>query len=326
MYVANRRQLLHLAAGAAAVPGLSQRSDAQAYPSRHVRIIVPFSPAGGNDFHARLFAQLLSERLGYSFVVDNRPGASGTIGTAEVVRAAPDGHTLLGMSVALAVSAAFYTNLTYDLVRDIAPVAAFIRSSYVLLVHPSLPVKTVPEFIDYAKRNSASINMGSNGVGATGHLAGELFNSMSGLSLLHVPYRGEGAALADLTGGQVHVLFASMTASMHLVRAGQLRALAVTSSSRSPALPSVPTVAESLSGYELDSWAGLGAPRNTRQAAIEKLNQEINAALKSEFIKVKYADLGGSPFPASPSEFGNFLADDVQKWTRVMKIAGIKPG
>src|SRR6516164_1444592 len=232
-----RRRFLHLAAGAAALPAVSRIAWAQAYPARPVRIVVPFVASGGNDIHARLFAQILSERLGQSFVVENRPGAGGRIGSAEVVRSAPDGYTLLGMSVGMAIVAAYDDHLSYDFIRDIAPVASFYRSNFFMLVNPSLPVKTVPEFIAYARSNSGATNMGSNGIGSTGHLAGEMFKMMAGIKMLHVPYRGEGQALTDLIGGQLHVMFASMTASMQLVRSGQLRALAMTGASRSPAIP-----------------------------------------------------------------------------------------
>ncbi len=320
-----RRRFLGLVAGAAALPAASRLASAQAYPTRPVRIIVPFGPAGGNDIHARLFAQILSERLGQSFFVENRPGASGSIGTAEMVRSAPDGYTLLGMSVGLAINAAYGENLGYDFIRDIAPVASVYRANYLMLVNPSLPVKTVPEFIAYAKLHSRTINMGSSGIGATGHLAGEMFRMMSGVNMQHVPYRGEGPALTDLVGGQVHVVFASMTASMQLVRAGQLRALATTGAARSPAIPDVPTVAEFLPGYELISWAGMGAPRNTPPAIIDRLNKEIRSGLERQEIKAKYADLGGSTFATSPAEFGDFLAQDVAKWTKLIKFVGLKP-
>jgi tripartite-type tricarboxylate transporter receptor subunit TctC len=262
----SRRTFLHLAAGAAALPSLSRVGWAQTYPSRPVRIVVPFAAAGGNDIHARLFAQVLFEGLGQSFVVENRPGGGGSIGTAEVVRSAPDGHTLLGMSVGLTINAAYGDNLSYDFIRDIAPVASFFRANFLMLVNPSLPVKTVPEFIAYAKANSGTINMGSNGIGSTGQLAGEMFKMMTGVNMLHVPYRGEGAALSDLVGGQLHVAFASMTSSIQLVRGGQLRALAMTGATRSPAIPDISTVAEFVPGYELNSWAGMGAPKNTPPA------------------------------------------------------------
>jgi tripartite-type tricarboxylate transporter receptor subunit TctC len=318
-----RRRFLHLAAGAAALPSVSRVALAQAYPLRPVRIVVPFVAAGGNDIHARLFAQVLSERLGGTFVVENRPGGGGSIGTAEVVRAAPDGYTLLGMSVGVAINAAYGENLTYDFLRDIAPVASFYRSNFLMLVNPSLPVRTVPEFIAYARANP--VNMGSNGMASTGQLAGEMFKMMTGINMLHVPYRGEGAAISDLVGGQLHVVFASMTSSMQLARSGQLRALAMTGAARSPAIPDIPAVAEFVPGYELNSWAGMGAPRGTPAAIIDRLNKEINAGLERQEIIAKYADLGGSTFAASPIEFGKFLSDDVAKWAKLIKFAGIKP-
>jgi tripartite-type tricarboxylate transporter receptor subunit TctC len=318
-----RRKFLQLAAGAAALPAVSRIACAQAYPSRPVRIVVPYAASGGNDIHARLFAQVLSERLGQSFVVENRGGGGGSIGTAEAVRSAPDGYTLLSMSVGLAINAAYGDNLTYDFLRDIAPVASFYRAHFLMLVNPSLPVKTVPEFIAYAKANS--VNMGSNGMGSTGQLAGEMFKMMTGINMVHVPYRGEGAAVSDLVGGQLHLVFASVTTSMQLVRGGQLRALAVTSATRSPAIPDIATVAETVPGYELNSWAGMGAPRNTPPAIVDRLNKEITAGLERQEIKAKYADLGGSTFATSPSEFGHFLAEDVAKWARLIKFAGLKP-
>jgi tripartite-type tricarboxylate transporter receptor subunit TctC len=320
-----RRQFLHLAAAAAALPVFPHVARAQAYPSRPVRIVVAFAASGGNDIHARLFAQVLSERLGQSFVVENRPGGGGSIGTAEVVRSAPDGYTLLSMSVGMAINAAYNDNLSYDFIRDIAPVASFYRANFLMLVNPSLPVRTVPEFIAHAKANSGAMNMGSNGIGSTGQLAGEMFKMMTGVKMLHVPYRGEGPALADLVGGQLHVVFASMTSSMALVRGGQLRALATTGSTRSPALPDIPAVSEFVPGYELNSWAGMGAPRNTPATIIDRLNKEIRAGLERQEIKTKYADLGGSTFSTSPAEFGKFLAEDVAKWAKLIKFAGIKP-
>jgi tripartite-type tricarboxylate transporter receptor subunit TctC len=318
-----RRRFLHLAAGAAGLPVVARVAQAQTYPSRPVRIVSPFAASGGNDIHARLFAQVLSERLGQSFVVENRVGGGGSIGTAEVVRAAPDGYTLLAMSVGMAINAAYSDNLPYDFLRDIAPVASFYRAHFLMLVHPSLPVRTVPEFIAYAKTHA--VNMGSNGMASTGQLAGEMFKMMTGINMQHVPYRGEGAALTDLIGAQLHVVFASMTSSTELVRSGQLRALATTGAARSPALPDVPVVAEFVPGYQLASWAGMGAPRNTPPAIIDRLNKEINAGLERQEIIAKYTDLGGSTFATSPAEFGQFLNADVAKWAKLIKFAGIKP-
>jgi tripartite-type tricarboxylate transporter receptor subunit TctC len=320
-----RRKFLHLATGAAALPVVSRVARAQSYPSRTVRIVVTFTAGGANDVHARLFGQLLSERLGQSFVVENRPGGGGNIGTLEVVRSAPDGHTLLLVSVGLSINAAIYEKLPYDLVRDIAPIAAFFHSNYVMVVTPSLPAKTVPEFITHAKANPGKLNFGSNGVGATGHLAGEMFKMMAGVNLQHVPYRGEPQALSDLMGGQVQVMFATMTGALPLIRAGQLRALAVTSKTRSTVLLDVPPVADFVPGYELRSWAGMAAPRDTPAAVIDLLNREINAGLMRPDIKAKYDDLGLNTLVISPAEFRTWIADDIQKWARVVKFAGIKP-
>jgi tripartite-type tricarboxylate transporter receptor subunit TctC len=317
-----RRQFLHLAAGATALPAVART---QSYPSRTVRIVVTFTAGGANDVHARLFGQLLSERLGQPFVIENRPGGGGNIGTLEVVRSAPDGHTLLLVSVGLSINAAVYEKLPYDLVRDIAPIAAFFHSNYVMVVTPSLPAKTVPEFITHAKANPGKLNFGSNGVGATGHLAGEMFKMMAGVNLQHVPYRGEPQALSDLMGGQVQVMFATMTGALPLIRAGQLRALAVTSKTRSTVLLDVPPVADFVPGYELRSWAGMAAPRDTPAAVIDLLNREINAGLMRPDIKAKYDDLGLNTLVISPAEFRTWIADDIQKWARVVKFAGIKP-
>jgi tripartite-type tricarboxylate transporter receptor subunit TctC len=321
-----RRKFLRLAAGAAALPAVSRVAWAQAYPTRPVRIVVTFPAGGANDINARMFGQWLSERLGQPFVIENRAGGGGNIGTLEVVRAAPDGYTLVLLSVGLAINAAFYENLKYDLVRDIAPVAAFFRSSYVMLVNPSLPAKTVPEFIAYAKANPRKVNFGSNGIGATGHLAGEMFKMMTGVDMLHVPYRGEAPALNDLVSGQLHVLFATMFSSIPFVRGGQLRALAVTSTARTQALPDVPTVDTFVPGFELSSWSGMGAPKNTPAAIIDRLNKEINAGLARPDVAAKYADLGSNTLSISPAEFGKLIAEDVAKWSKVIKFAGIKPG
>jgi tripartite-type tricarboxylate transporter receptor subunit TctC len=321
-----RRRFLHLAAGAATLPAVSRIARAQNYPTRPVRIVVTFATGSSNDLHARLFGRWLSERLGQTFVVENRPGGGGNIGTEAVVRSAPDGHTLLLLSVGIAINAAFAEKLSYDLIRDIAPVAAFFRSNYVMLVNPSLPAKTVPEFIAYAHANPGKINMGSNGIGATGHLAGEMFKMMTGVDMVHVPYHGDGPALTDLMSGQLQVLFATMTSSIPFVRGGQLRALAVTSATRSQGLPDVPALGDFVSGYELSTWAGMGAPKNTPAAVIDVLNREINAGLATPDIKAKYADLGLKTLAISPAEFGKLIADDINKWANVIKFAGIKRG
>jgi len=320
-----RRKFLHLAAGAAALPFVSRFARAQAYPSRPVRIVVTFAAGGANDIHARLFSQLLSERLGQTFVVENRPGGGGNIGTLEVVRSAPDGYTLLLISVGLSINAAVYEKLPYDLLRDIAPIAAFFHSHYVMVVSPSSPARTMPEFIGYAKTHPGKLNFGSNGVGATGHLAGEMFKMMANVNLQHVPYRGEPQALSDLISGQVQVMFATMTGALPLIRAGQLRALAVTSKTRSTVLPDIPPVADFVPGYELRSWGGMAAPRKTPAAVIDLLNKEINAGLMRPDIKSRYDDLGLNTLALTPAEFRTWITEDIQKWAKIVKFAGIKP-
>lgn len=321
-----RRRFLHLAASAVVAPALPQLANAQAYPARPVRIVVTFPPGGANDIHARLIGQWLSERLGQPFVVENRPGASGNIGTEAVVRSPADGYTLVFLSTAHAVNAMTYEKLGYDLVRDIAPVAGLYRSHYVMLVTPSLPAKTVLEFIAYAKANPGKINMGSNGIGATGHLAGEMFSMMTGVKMQHVPYRGEGPALTDLMSGQIQLIFATTSGSVEFVRNGQIRALAVTSVVPSQGWPGVPTLGESVPGYEVSTWGGIGAPRNTPADIIERLNREIRGGTESPAIKTKYADLGLIPIRATPAAFGKLIAEDIERWAKVVKFAGIKLG
>ena len=320
-----RRRFLHLAAGAAALPAVSRVAWAQAYPTRPVRIVVAFPPGGANDIHARMIGQWLHERLGQPFLVENRPGSGGNLGVEAVVRSPADGYTLLILTVAHSVNKSVYEKLSYDLLRDIAPVAALFRAQYLMMVNPRTPAKTVPEFIAYVKANPGKINFGSNGVGATGHLAGELFKMMTGVNMLHVPYRGETPALTDLVAGQVHVVFASMTGSLELVRGGQLRALAVTSTGRTLAVPDVPPLAEFAPGYELLTWSGVGAPRNTPMEIVDRLNKEIAAFLATPATQAKYADLGLTVHAVSPAEFARFIAEDVEKWAKIVKFAGIKP-
>jgi tripartite-type tricarboxylate transporter receptor subunit TctC len=303
-----------------------QFATAQAYPSRPVRIVVTFPAGGANDIHARLMGQWLSERMGQPFVVENRAGASGNIGTEAVARSPADGYTLVYLSTALAINAITYEKLNYDLVRDIAPVAGLYRSFYVMLATPALPVRTVPEFIAYAKANPGKINMGSNGIGATGHLAGEMFSMMTGVKMQHVPYRGEGAAFTDLVGGQIQVMFATISGSVDFVRNHQLRALAVTSVGRSRGLPDVPAIGESVPGFEIATWGGMGAPKNTPADIVDRLNREINAGIESPMIKAKYQDLGLNPIGGSPAEFGKLITDDIEKWGKVVRFAGIKLG
>jgi tripartite-type tricarboxylate transporter receptor subunit TctC len=319
-----RRQFLRLAAGAAALP-VSRIARAQTYPSRPVKLVVGFPPGGGNDIVARLIAQWLSERLSQPFVVENRPGAGTNIATEAVVRAQPDGYTLLFVAPSSAINATLYEKLSFNFIRDIAPVASLIRLPNVMEVNLSVPVKTVPEFIAYAKADRSKINMASPGVGTSVHLSGELFKMMAGVDMLHVPYRGTAPALTDLLGGQVQVMFGTMTGSIEYIRTGKLRALAVTTATRSEALPDVPTVAEFLPGYEASTWYGIGAPKDTVTEIIDKLNKEINAGLADSKMKTRLADLGGTVLAGSPVEFGGLIADETEKWAKVVKFAGIKP-
>ena len=321
-----RRRFLHLAAGAAALPFASQIARAQAYPARPVRIVVPFAAGGPTDIVARLAGQWLSERLGQQFVIENRPGAGGTIGTEAVVRAAPDGYTLLQVGAYTVVNAALYDNLNFSFVRDVIPLASMMSVPLVMEVHPSFPAKTVPEFIAYAKANPGKINMASSGIGATPHVAGELFKMMAGVDLVHVPYRGAGAAFADLLGGQVHMMFDFTPSSVEYIRSGKLRALGVTTTVRAAALPDVPTLGEFVPGYEASGWFGLGAPRNTPVEIVETINKETNAILADEKVKARLADLGGTVLTGSPAEFGKLIAVESEKWAKVVKFSGAKPG
>jgi tripartite-type tricarboxylate transporter receptor subunit TctC len=320
-----RRRFLHLAAGAAALPALSRIARAQTYPSRPVRWVVPFPPGGVTDIVARLMGQWLSERLGQPFVIENRPGAGGNIGAEAVVKAAPDGYTLYLSSSPNAISATLYDNLNFNFIRDIAPVASISISPLVMEVNPSVPAKTVPEFVAYAKANSGKLNMASNGNGTTSHLAGELFKMMTGINMLHVPYRGAAPALTDLIGGQVQVMFDVMASSIEHIRAGKLRALAVTTATRSEALPDVPNVGEFLPGFEASAWQGVGVPKNTPTEIVDRLNKEMNAALADPKIKARLADLGSSVFSSSPADFGRFIAAETEKWGKVIRTANIKP-
>jgi tripartite-type tricarboxylate transporter receptor subunit TctC len=320
-----RRKFLHLATGAAALPAVSRSAWAQAYPTRPVRIIVGFAPGGATDIMARLVGQWLSERLGQQFVIENRPGAGSNIATEVVVNAPPDGYTLLVTTSVNAINATLYDKLNFNFIRDIAPVASIHREPHVLEVHPSVPVKTVPEFIAFAKANPGKINMASAGIGSGNHIAGELFKMMSDVNLVHVPYRGAGPALVDLLGGQVQVMFATMSSSIEYVRDGKLRALAVTTATRSPALPHIPTVSDFVPGYEASFWTGVGAPKNTPAEIVNKLNKEINAALADPKMKARLADLGGTALSGSPADFGKFVADETEKSAKVVKFANIKP-
>jgi tripartite-type tricarboxylate transporter receptor subunit TctC len=320
-----RRRFLHLAAGAAALPAASRIAGAQTYPTRPVHLIVGYAAGGAPDIFARLIGQWLSERLGQPFVVENRPGAGSNVGTEAVVRASPDGYTLLLVSAANAINTTLYEKLKFDFIRDIAPVAGISRVPNVLLVHPSFPAKTVPEFVAYTKANPGKISIASPGIGSPQHVSGELFKMMTGINMLHVPYRGAAPALTDLLGGQVQIYFGTTASSVEYIRAGRLRALAVTTAARSDALPEVPTVGEFVPGYEASSWYGLGAPRNTPTEIIEKLNKEINADLADPKLNARLVDLGGTVLAGSPADFGKLLADETEKWAKVVKFSGAKP-
>jgi tripartite-type tricarboxylate transporter receptor subunit TctC len=319
-----RRQFLHLVAGAAALPAVPRFAWGQSYPWRPVRIVVTFPAGSTSDILARPMAQWLQERLGQPFVVDNRPGAGGTIGTEAVVRASPDGYTLLLISGAHTVNATLYDKLSFNFIRDIAPVAGISRETGVMVVNPSVPAETVPDFIAYAKANPGKINMASAGIGASTHVAGELFKMMTGVNMVHVPYRGSPPALTDLLGGQVQVYFGPIAGSIEYVRAGTLRALAVTTAKRSEALPDLPTVGEFVPGYEASAVWGVGAPRNTPAEIVDKLNKEINAGLADPKIKARL-ELGGTVLPGSPADFGKLIAEETEKWAKVVKFANIKP-
>jgi tripartite-type tricarboxylate transporter receptor subunit TctC len=321
-----RRQLLKMTLGALAVPAFCGIASGQTYPTRPVRVIVGYAAGGASDIAARLVGQRLSERLGQSFVVENRPGAASNLATETVVNAPADGHTLLLVSASNAINATLYEKLNYNFIRDITPVGSITRGPLVMLVNPSLPVQTVSEFIAYAKANPDKVNMASAGVGSPQHLAGELFCAMAGIKMLHVPYRGAPPALTDLIGGQVQTYFGSTAGAISYVRSGQLRALAVTSAKPSEALPDIPTIGEAVPGYEATTWYGLGAPKGTSAAVIEKLNAEINAALGDPTIKARMAELGGTAFPGSPADFARLIADETERWGRAVKFSGVKEG
>jgi tripartite-type tricarboxylate transporter receptor subunit TctC len=321
-----RRHFLNLIAGAAALPALPRISSAQDYPARPVRIVVGFPPGGSTDVIARLMAQWLWDQLGQRFIVENIPGAGTNIATEAVVQADPDGYTLLLATASNAINATMYEHLGFDFLRDIAPIAGIIRLPNVMVVNPAVPANTVPEFIAYAKANPGKINMASGGVGSISQVTGELFKMMAGVDLFHVPYRGDAPALVDMVGGQMQVMFDLISASIAFAKDGRLRALAVTSTNRSEALPNLPAVAEFLPGYDSTSFEGLGAPKNTPTEIIVKLNKATNAALADPNFKARLSDLGGQTFAGSPTDFGKFLADETDKWAKVIKFAGIKPG
>jgi tripartite-type tricarboxylate transporter receptor subunit TctC len=320
-----RRQFLDLAAGAAALFALPHIARAQVYPSRPVRLIVPFAPGGATDIVARLIGQWMSEHLGQPFVIDNRPGAGGNLGAEAVVKAQPDGYTILMASTTNAINATLYDNLNFNFIRDIAPVAGIMRYPYVMVVTPSLPAKTVPEFIAYAKANPHKLNMASPGNGSPNHVSGELFKMMTGVDMVHVPYRSGGPALTDLLGGQVQVMFPATVSSIEYIRGGRLRALAVTTATRWDALPEISTVSEFVPGYEASNWFGICAPNATPVAIVDKLNNEVNAALADHKIKARLADLGSVPLSLSPADFGKLIAEETEKWAKVIRAANIKP-
>ena len=324
MKLPHRRQFLHLTAGAAALPAVSRFAWAQAYPVRPVRIVVGFVPGNPPDIFARLIGQWLSERLGQPFVVENRPGAGGTIGTEVVVRSPPDGYTLLVTSVQDVIGTMLYDKLNYNFVRDIAPVATLIRQPLVMVVHPSFPGKTVPEFIAHAKANPGKVNMASAGSGTPPHLFGALFQAMAGVNMVHVPYRGGAPALTDLIGGQVQVAFVGPAVAIDHLKSGRLRALAVTSATRWQGLPDVPTVGDVLPGYEATAWLGVGAPKTTPAQIVDKLNETINAGLADAKLNARLAELGGTAMIGSPADFSKLIADETEKWAKVIKSAGIK--
>jgi tripartite-type tricarboxylate transporter receptor subunit TctC len=320
-----RRQFLRLASGAAALPALSRVVSALDYPRQPVRIVVGFAAGGTTDVVARLIGQWLSERLGRPFIVENRPGAGTNIATEEVLRAPADGYTLLLVTVSNAVNASLFKDLSFNFLRDATPIAGILEVPNVLEVNPAISAKTVPEFIAYARANPGKIDMASGGVGSSSHMSGELFCMMAGVNLVHVPYRGEAPALIDMVSGQTQVMFDLMSASIGFIRNGKLRALAVTSATRSDALPDLPTVAEFLPGYQATSFEGLAAPEGTPATIVDLINKEVNAALADSTFKARLADLGGQPIPGSPSDFGSLIAGDTEKWAKVIKFANIKP-
>ena len=319
-----RRQFLKFMASALTVSGASRIAFAQTYPARPVRVIVGYAAGGASDIAARLIGQRLSERLGQPFIIENRPGAASNLATEAVVNAPADGHTLLLVSASNAINATLYDKLNYNFIRDIVPVGSITRGPLVMLVNPSLPAKTVADFVAYAKGRPEQVNMASAGVGSPQHLAGELFNAMAAIKMQHVPYRGAPPALTDLIGGQVQVYFGSMAGAITYVKSGQLRALAVTSASRSEVLPDVPTVGKSVPGYEATTWYGIGAPKGTPVAIVEKLNAEINVALDDPHIKAHMAELGETAFSGSPADFARLIADQTESWGRGVKLSGAK--
>ena len=320
----HRRQFLRLAGAAVALPAVSRGASAQAYPSRPVRVVIGYPPGGSADITARLMTQWLSERLGQSFIVESRPGGGTNIATEAVINAPPDGYTLLLVAPANAINATLYEKLNHNFLRDIVPVAGLIRFPNVVVVNPDVPVKTIPELIAYAKANPGKLNMASSGNGSTIHMSGELFKMMTGVNMIHVPYRGGALALTDMIGGQVQVMFDNIPTAMEFVKSGKLRGLAVTGAGRSETLPDLPTVADFLPGYEATSWYGLGAPKGTPNEIIEKLNREVNAILAEPKTKARFLELGASMLPGSAADFGKLVAEETEKWGKVVKFSGAK--
>ena len=320
-----RRRFLRLAASAAVLPTLSRIARADTYPTRPVRLVVGFPPGGVGDILARMIGQWLSDRLGQPFIIENRPGAAGNIGTEAVAKAPADGYTLIHAGTNNATSAALYENLNFNFIRDIAPVASTVRAPNVMVVSPSFPAKTVPEFITYAKANPRTIDYASSGIGGMPHLAAELFKMMTGIEMQHVPYRGSAPALTDLLGGRVKVMFDNMPSSIEHIRSGKLRVLAVTTATRAEALSDTPAMGEFVPGYDATSWYGIGAPKNTPTEIVDRLNREINAGLADTKMKARIAELGGTAISGSPGDFGKLIATDTEKWAKVVKFAGIKP-
>jgi len=320
-----RRQFLGLAASAAALPALPGVAQAQTYPTRPVRVVIPYAPAGPNDIIGRVLAQWLAERFGTPFVVENRPGAATNVGTEAVVKSTPDGYTLLIVSSPHAINATLYDRINFNFIRDIAPVAGIMRVPNVMVVAQSLPVKSVPEFISYAKDNPGKVNFASSGIGASNHMSGELFKSMTGVNMAHVPYRSSGPALIDLLSGQVQVMFDAITSTIEHIKAGRLRPLAVTSSARADVLSNTPVMADFVPGYEVSNWFGIGVPRLAPEQVIKTLNSAVNTALADANMKVRLAELGGILMPGTPSDFGKLIADETQKWGNVIRAANIKP-
>jgi tripartite-type tricarboxylate transporter receptor subunit TctC len=321
----HRRQFLQLLATSGALPATFGTARAQHFPNRPIRVLVGYAPGGANDILARLVGKHLSDRLGQPVVVENKPGAGSNIATETVVRSSPGGYTLLLVSTANAINATLYNHMTFDFLRDIAPIAGIGRISNVMVVHPSFPARTVPEFIAYAKGNPGKVAMASAGVGSPQHVSGELFKMMTGVDMIHVPYRGGGPALADLIGGQVHVYFASTASSIEYIKAAQLRALGVTSAGRSAVIPDVPAIAEFVSGYEASAWYGLGAPKGIPADIVERINKEVNGGLIDPVLNARLAGLGASPITGSAAEFAELLVEETSKWGKVVKFAGIKP-